>query len=427
MKRTIAIMLALLLVLPALPATAADENILAHDWARPNIELALFYDIVPDILTGADYREPTTRREYVHLAVKFFDYLSDTPVSELIESGELEVDYDRFSDTDDPIVAIGAALGITTGTTGGRFDPDMEFRREQAAVMTHRLLTALDWAGPGNGRTEPFSDIDLAGDWAAPSIAFAALHRVMTGIGGDIFDPLGTFTRQQSVTVFSNLVRIALTGICFVDCSEQCLICEGYVFTSESDIMRILIPIPNDDNVRYIHDQIAELLLWKLVDYIRIEISGNGADVFINYPEIHPALRFDLLFSFSTGEPSWDMFYYQSNEEGFKYLYGNNYHIPASGDVHFHVDAPIEGFISISFNLQLAGNSLVDNNISVFVRPDIITSFNASVYIRDGVAAPGMEARGWPADAPLCPEKLAALEPNRIGEQLINNSQIIVR
>jgi hypothetical protein len=175
----------------------------ADDWAHSHITEALAKGFIPEELQGS-YAQPVTRGEFVTLAVRWLEYKTGKTAGELVK--ERGGEESTFSDTDDPIILAGASLDITAGVGGGRFGVEQPFSREQAAVMLCKVMEVL---GQSTANAEPFAftDMSAAADWAHNAIDYVGGAGIMDGVSATakVFDPKGTFSRQQSIIVFNKM------------------------------------------------------------------------------------------------------------------------------------------------------------------------------------------------------------------------------
>lgn len=93
-----------------------------------------------------------------------------------------------------------AVYGLVNGDGTGRFLPERTLTRAELATMLCNALnvTALRSAG--------FSDVD-ENSWYASSVNAMAFLGFMQGVGGGNFDPNGSLTQEQLVTVLGRLAR----------------------------------------------------------------------------------------------------------------------------------------------------------------------------------------------------------------------------
>ena len=112
-------------------------------WAKDEVEKALLAGFVPEYLTN--YRENITRRDGYA-----YDEFSDMVIS---KTGGV-----KFDDTDDPDILLAARIGIVEGVGDGKFLPDKDITREQAATMLYRtyIIESPMTTGTKYNRTDSY-------------------------------------------------------------------------------------------------------------------------------------------------------------------------------------------------------------------------------------------------------------------------------
>ena len=188
---------------------AAPENAVAPEnadkipssWAAPEVNTAVSADIVPSSLRY-DYTDKITRQAFCTLIMTMLNKAEGTNDSyELLT--KLGIEYtDSFTDTDSVDVVAANLMGIVNGRGNGIFDPLAGITRQEAAKMLASTAAVL---GIKQGTAQNFADIGKAGSWAVDainttaSIVSASGKNVMGGVGNGNFDPLGAYTREQSI------------------------------------------------------------------------------------------------------------------------------------------------------------------------------------------------------------------------------------
>lgn len=96
-------------------------------------------------------------------------------------------------------------LGLMSGYDDGRFAPDTEITREEAVVAAVRLTGITD---PSAYSSEnPFSDVS---GWSAPWIAAASAKGIISGKGDGLFDPYGTISREEFVSMLVKATELGM-------------------------------------------------------------------------------------------------------------------------------------------------------------------------------------------------------------------------
>ena len=162
---------------------ASDEP---SGWAAEDVQRAVESGIVPENLQSA-YTQATTRAEFCALAVGLYESVMGEEITERA----------TFTDTDDINVQKMAGLGVVNGMGEGKFEPDSALTREQAATLLSRLAAAMD--KPFESSDPTFADNGSVSDWASAAVGEMQKSGVMGGVGEGMFDPKGSYTREQSI------------------------------------------------------------------------------------------------------------------------------------------------------------------------------------------------------------------------------------
>lgn len=173
----------------------------ASSWAADHIGEAYNKAFLPAELQS-NYQASITRGEFVQLAMSWLRYHTGKTDDDLL--AERGLTRGAFSDTADPVILAAAALGITAGVGNGNFGVDGQFNREQAAVMLASVCGILG-EYTENAPEYGFADIDAASSWARDAVNYVGGADIMAGVGGDRFDPKGTFSREQSIIVLNKM------------------------------------------------------------------------------------------------------------------------------------------------------------------------------------------------------------------------------
>lgn len=176
------------------PAEAPNLNT-ASSWAHDGINRAYALNILPTNLQG-DYQKPCTRAEFCALAVTLIETITGSPITASKTFGDDKGDIN--------IRKIGG-LEIVTGTGGGNFSPNDPIRRADAAVILEKVARK----GLNQTLTEgqaSFGDISLV-PYAEKAIRQmrGVSPGIMSGKDGNLFDPLGTFSREECISTMLKL------------------------------------------------------------------------------------------------------------------------------------------------------------------------------------------------------------------------------
>ena len=180
-------------------AMSASAYTGVSDWAKPELEKAEEYSLIPAVLSEADVSKPINRSEFASLSVKLYEAFSGEEIK-LPEANP-------FSDTEDKEILKAYAAGITTGTSETTFEPELLLSREQAATMLARTYAkSMNTEAKPAGTAAVFADDADISDWAKESVYFMVENAVINGIGDNRFAPKNT-TPEQEAEFYANSTR----------------------------------------------------------------------------------------------------------------------------------------------------------------------------------------------------------------------------
>lgn len=188
-------------------------------WAIEEIDSARDAGIVPENL-DSQYQDNITREEFCEIAAALVESKTGETMADVLDQKEL-TSRNPFSDTSNSDVIAMNALGVVNGTGGGRFSPNDEITREEAATMLTRLGKIMNLSGPESVELS-FSDAGSISDWAYDAVGFVSLcmdptnnKYVMGGTGENRFSPKDPYTREQAFASFMRLYNAI--GSCSID------------------------------------------------------------------------------------------------------------------------------------------------------------------------------------------------------------------
>ena len=176
---------------PTPPATVPNLTT-ASSWARESLTRAFDLGLIPTALQSA-YTQATTRAEFAALGVALYETVTGNEIT-----GRA-----TFTDTTDVNVEKLAYLGVIDGVGGGRFAPNNQLTRQQAAVLVARLAEALGHSFEEAAPT--FADNASIAPWARAGVGQAQVAGIMGGVGNNMFAPQGSYTREQSIITMLRL------------------------------------------------------------------------------------------------------------------------------------------------------------------------------------------------------------------------------
>lgn len=173
------------------PAKSGSSGYQVSDWARDRVAVAVNTKLAPEGL-GNDYRKDITRSQFAATAVKLYEAMSGKKAPAAPNN--------PFTDTSDPAILQAANLGFVSGVGDGKFEPNSLVTREQAAVMLSSVYAKLGGRIPTVSATS-FADNAAVSSWAKNAVAFMNSKSIVSGVGGNQFDPQGSASIEQALLI----------------------------------------------------------------------------------------------------------------------------------------------------------------------------------------------------------------------------------
>ena len=142
-----------------------------------------------DLITGRTHQ---IRAQFAAATVKLYAAMSGKTVPAAKEN--------PFTDTKDPAVLQAAEMNFVSGMGDGTFAPDALVTREQAASMLARVYEKLGGRISAVTATS-FADNSSISAWARNSVAFMSDKGIVSGVGDNRFDPQGSASIEQALSI----------------------------------------------------------------------------------------------------------------------------------------------------------------------------------------------------------------------------------
>lgn len=196
MKRTIAAILSAAMLVTAAAAAEAPSS-----WAKSAVDTARNAGIVPEQVDQA-YTQSITRADFCALAAAVYRTWEKSGNVKSVDKATVS-----FSDTEDEDVLLCASLGVVNGVGNGKFAPQQQLTRQQAASMLHRLGNLRKNAKDSVKDRMPhvFADGADIQAWARSDVYWAYNSGVMNGVSGNRFAPNNSYTHEQSIATMLRL------------------------------------------------------------------------------------------------------------------------------------------------------------------------------------------------------------------------------
>lgn len=182
------------------PQTFGFEDMDGFEWAEEAVnelhERGVVYGITERLFApGRD----VTRAEFITMLLRGFELIGeDAQCSfEDVPSGSWYY----------PAVAMAYSMGIVSGYSDTVFGANDRISRQDMAVMTVRLLTALGFELENVREYTGFADEDEISDYAKQSVESLYRSGIINGVGDNRFDPKGTANRAASAVILYQTLK----------------------------------------------------------------------------------------------------------------------------------------------------------------------------------------------------------------------------
>ncbi|MGW9127514.1 S-layer homology domain-containing protein [Paenibacillus chitinolyticus] len=183
------------MLLPNFVQAASTETLtdLNRSYAQKEIEGLISEGILSGYPDGTFKPEnPITRAEFAKILVLALGLKEEPAKSASFHDVDASSWYSGY-------VGSLVASGITQGTTASTFSPDAKVTREELVVFFVRAFGLAESASVKSPTTK-LTDLDLASDWAKPSVSLAYeigfVNGIDNGEGGLLFKPKSSSDRQ---------------------------------------------------------------------------------------------------------------------------------------------------------------------------------------------------------------------------------------
>ena len=182
-------------LLAAAMMTAAGAADTPSAWAQKSVDAARAAGLVPSQVDSA-FDTPITREDFCSLAAAVYRAWDRENVLQTASTGKVS-----FTDTDNADVLLCASAGVVNGVGNGKFAPQKNITRQEAASMLYRLgALNKNVKNDVNDRLpHVFADGGKIRSWARSDINWVYRQGIMNGTGSNHFTPDGAYTREQSI------------------------------------------------------------------------------------------------------------------------------------------------------------------------------------------------------------------------------------
>lgn len=213
MKRILAMLLALVLVFSIAPMAMADAecswgdecpskgytDLPADAWYHEYVDMMIMAEVM--IGTSKTTFDPNGSLTRAQAAVLFHRTFEEEAATEKCTFTDVPADA-WYADA----VAFMQEIGLIKGMGNDTFAPDVEFTREQYAVVMLRLSEYIGWYQPApKADLDVFKDSADVSDWAKEAMLWAVNEGVIKGDDKGNLNPTAPTKRSEAATVFVRL------------------------------------------------------------------------------------------------------------------------------------------------------------------------------------------------------------------------------
>lgn len=182
-------------LLAAAMMTAAGAADTPSAWAQKSVDAARAAGIVPAQVDSA-FDTAITREDFCSLAAAVYRAWEKKDALTAYTSSSVS-----FSDTDNADVLLCASAGVVNGVGNGKFAPQKNITRQEAASMLYRLAALNKNTKDDEATSLPhiFADSANIQSWAWKNVDWVYRQGIMNGMGENTFAPNGEYTREQSI------------------------------------------------------------------------------------------------------------------------------------------------------------------------------------------------------------------------------------
>lgn len=112
----------------------------------------------------------------------------------------------NFVDTNNKYVIKAYRLGIISGKTTSRFEPNSYITREESAVILANLLKKMEY--PINEINYSYVDENLISSWAKESVQVVSNAKIMQGDTQNKFNPKNNYKIVEAISTIMRLYQL---------------------------------------------------------------------------------------------------------------------------------------------------------------------------------------------------------------------------
>ncbi len=170
----------------------ALENV--DNWAKDSVKRAIDLGFISHSLQ-VKLNENITRAEFCEIIIKLYEEKTGFAISSTVKN--------PFVDTNDKYILKAYTLGIVSGKTYNRFEPNSYITREESAVILNNLLKKMEY--PILDAQYRYKDDNLISSWAKSSVQAVSNIKIMTGDTKGYFNPKNNYKIVEAISTIMRL------------------------------------------------------------------------------------------------------------------------------------------------------------------------------------------------------------------------------
>ncbi|WP_317367578.1 S-layer homology domain-containing protein [uncultured Tyzzerella sp.] len=167
------------------------------NWARNSVRNAINLNFISQNLQ-VKLNEYITRAEFCEIMIKLYEKKTGFEISTNVKN--------NFVDTNNKYVTKAYSLGIISGKTANRFEPNSYITREESAVILANLIKKMEY--PIKDVDYQYLDSNLISPWAKESIQIVSNSKIMTGDTKNKFNPKNNYKVVEAISTIMRLYEL---------------------------------------------------------------------------------------------------------------------------------------------------------------------------------------------------------------------------
>ncbi len=168
-----------------------------NNWAKDSLEKALKLNFVSQDLQ-LKLNDYITREQFCELIVKLYEEKTSFQIP--IRKKNI------FIDTNNKYVLKAYSLGIVSGKSENKFEPNSYITREESAVILSNLIGKMEYSITEVGYI--YKDNNLISNWAKESVQIVSNAKIMNGDNNNNFNPKDNYKVIEAISTIMRLYEL---------------------------------------------------------------------------------------------------------------------------------------------------------------------------------------------------------------------------